>query len=80
MWLNLWNQHQFVKKEAWQKLDALCGGSAEYIADKDADFIASLMNSAYSARNIPKIEFINTLPQKKNPKFSEIINWGNHDE
>jgi hypothetical protein len=81
--LLLWHSNDFARDKSWTMLNALCGGNAAAIRgavsgdeQQQAFKIAEIMSRAYQAGKIPQIDTILLLPNKKTPKYNDLISWG----
>lgn len=79
-WLLLWHDNLFAKNESLKKLAALTGGQYKEFDGLNPVETAQALTDAYDAGAIPKVGFIMTLPDKKNPKYSRIVATGNDDD
>jgi DNA repair protein RadD len=78
-WLMLWHDNEWVHRMAWRKLNAITNGQAEELKGLDRNVIETVLNEAYQSKEIPHIDFINLLPNKKEKKYFDLIAWGKNE-
>jgi hypothetical protein len=78
-WLMLWHDNEWVHRMAWRKLNAITNGQAEELKGLEREVIAQVLNEGYTLGEIPRIDFINLLPNKKDKKYFDLIAWGKNE-
>jgi DNA repair protein RadD len=78
-WLMLWHDNEWVHRMAWRKLNAITNGQAEELKGLDRNVIETVLNEAYQSKEIPRIDFVNLLPNKKEKKYFDLIAWGQNE-
>jgi hypothetical protein len=78
-WLMLWHDNSWVHAMAWRKLNAITNGQAEELKWLDKAVIETVLNEAYTLGEIPRIDFIKLLPNKKDKKYFDLISWGQNE-
>jgi DNA repair protein RadD len=85
-WLMLWHDNDFARSKSWTMLNAVTGGKAHLLREnitgepiEQSEKYAAALNAAYAAGKFQRIDFVLLLPNKKNPKYHDLVSWGMQD-
>lgn len=78
-WFMLWHSNEWVHSMAWRKLNAITGGQAEDLKGLEKHVIAQVLNEGYTLGEIPRIDFLKLLPNKKDKKYFDLVAWGQYE-